>query len=723
MAGLSLAALLGSLFLWSAHVDAQSRDRDEVLLRQGVVLRIAEIEGQIAPLASWDTAISRLDDAPDRIWLRSDLAAELAQTTPIDSLYVLDSQDRPLPAPQARGSFLRQDAARLAAARPLIREVRDLQNTRDAQPDAGALRRARPLQASGFIIAEGRALLATATVIRTTADEAPSRGAILLTVQLLEPSLLAPLRARYQLDALSAGPDQPAKKLASTRFATVSGAPINFTWMPAKPGSALLKAAAAPLWIAILAFCAIGAIMVRRTRLAAQNLIDAHHFQGEFMANLSHEIRTPLNGVVAVAGVLERTELTPRQAELVHIIRSSGQTLQRLLSDVLDVNRIQTGGLSLETAPFNLADTLASAAELARPLAEEKGVELVTEIPQAAHTTVLGDVVRLKQILTNLLSNAVKFTHEGRVVLRLGEGWSPDVWRIEVEDTGVGFDPARAEAIFGRYQQADASVTRRFGGSGLGLAICRQLAELMGGQISCDSSPGQGSTFVVEVPLPRTAAALVQAATPPPVQATAEGARAQARSPAGPQAPATFGRAPRLDPDRLEAPARAESQPPAALRLGVDEDEAPSRFEDRPLRVLLADDHPTNRTVVQVMVGHLGVDLVTVENGQQACEAFEAHPFDVVLMDMQMPVMDGVTAVRRIRLFEQLGRRAPAYVVMLTANALPEHEELSSRAGADVHLAKPIEASKLVAALQAGAERAIEAAEAPTCDVRTLRAS
>jgi CheY-like chemotaxis protein len=384
--------------------------------------------------------------------------------------------------------------------------------------------------------------------------------------------------------------------------------------------------------------------MTDRARRAARALLDSNRAQTEFLANMSHEIRTPLNGVVAVADALAMTRLDPRQEELVEIIRTSGATLERLLSDVLDLARIETGAVTIEAEPFHLAEAVRAAVALHRPRAGEKGLELAVAIPPAAEDFVLGDAVRLKQILTNLLSNAVKFTAAGHVRLSLeaGEG----AWRFTVEDTGVGFDPGLKERLFNRFQQADGSVTRQFGGTGLGLAICRQLAGLMGGAIEADSRPGAGARFTLALPLPA------------------------AEAPAPPVAPAS-------------------SAEPAA----------------RPLRVLLADDHPVNRRVVEVLLEAAGAALVSTENGREAVEAYGSAPFDVVLMDMQMPVMDGLSATTRIRELERRLSRPAAYVVMLTANALREHQEASLAAGADAHLAKPIEAARLYAVLAEGAER------------------
>jgi PAS domain S-box-containing protein len=382
-------------------------------------------------------------------------------------------------------------------------------------------------------------------------------------------------------------------------------------------------------------------------KAAAERAETANRSKSEFLANMSHEIRTPLNGVVAVADVLARTRLDERQREMVEIVRSSGVTLERLLSDVLDLARIESGAIEIQREPFHLGDAVRGVAGLMAMRAQEKGVALNVQIAPEAEVRVIGDIVRFKQILTNLTSNAVKFTERGEV--RIGVELQEDqedgpTFRLWVRDTGVGFDPAGKDRVFGRFQQADGSITRRFGGTGLGLAISRQLAELMGGTLECDSELGRGSIFWVTLPLPA---------------------------------------------------AEAEVGPAGAVEATYGE----ATVSDRAMRILVADDHPTNRKIVELILAPLGVELVSVEDGSQALEAFGAGTFDAVLMDMQMPVMDGLTATREIRRRERESGLRPTPVFMLTANALPEHLEASRAAGADRHMTKPITAEKLVQAL------------------------
>jgi signal transduction histidine kinase/CheY-like chemotaxis protein len=384
----------------------------------------------------------------------------------------------------------------------------------------------------------------------------------------------------------------------------------------------------------------------------------ASRVKSEFLANMSHEIRTPLNGVVGVVDVLARTERDPERLRLLEIVRSSGMTLQRILSDVLDVSRLESGAVEIETRPFSVAKALEETVALFAARAADKRIGLELEIDPALAAPVLGDVVRLKQILANLVSNAIKFTSAGAVSVHaelVVAGADPKV-KIEVRDTGVGFDASDKARIFGRFQQADGSITRRFGGTGLGLSISRQLAELMEGDLDCSSEPGRGSVFTLTIPARFD---LTGAVVEPPVEDTAAA---------------------------LATPAR-------------------------PLQVLLADDHPVNRKVVELMLAGAAVELTAVEDGQAALDAFARQGFDLVLMDMQMPVMDGLTAVARIREAEA-GRGGRTPIAMLTANALPEHAEAARAAGADVHLTKPLRAAELLALIAPLLEQACAEGEA-----------
>ena len=229
----------------------------------------------------------------------------------------------------------------------------------------------------------------------------------------------------------------------------------------------------------------------------------ANRSKSAFLANMSHEIRTPLNGVIGVVDTLARTRLDEAQKEMVEVVRSSAETLERLLSDVLDLARVESGRIEIHREPFHLGDAVRDVARLCRPAADAKGVALHVELDPGIDRTGLGDAVRVRQVLTNLMSNAVKFTAEGEVRLVAAPEGDGERVRFQVSDTGVGFDEDQKSRIFSRFQQADGSITRRFGGTGLGLAISRELAELMGAELDCESAPGRGSTFTFRVSLPQ----------------------------------------------------------------------------------------------------------------------------------------------------------------------------------------------------------------------------
>ena len=371
----------------------------------------------------------------------------------------------------------------------------------------------------------------------------------------------------------------------------------------------------------------------------------ANRAKTEFLANVSHELRTPLNGVLGIAEVLARTPLNERQTEMVETIRASGATLEELLSDIIDLARLEAGKTNLAVEPFDLASCLDAAAAPYRLQAKKKKIGFAIEIAQDTAGWVRGDPARLRQILGNLFSNAVKFTDTGSVRLEVDRpGPDGDRVRFRVLDTGIGFDETFKAHIFERFQQVDGSSTRRHGGSGLGLAICKQAAGLMGGSLDCESTPGKGSVFTLTLDL-----------------------------------------APQHEVVPQDASGPADTDGSVTVQAG-----------DHPLKVLVVDDHPTNRRVVEMILDQVGAERVSVENGKEALEAYIHERFDVVLMDIQMPVMDGLTATQKIRLVEKEERRPSTPVIILSANAMPEHIEAGRAAGADRHLAKPISAATLL---------------------------
>jgi len=424
---------------------------------------------------------------------------------------------------------------------------------------------------------------------------------------------------------------------------------------------ALLQLTLGPIMLGALAFSPMWPMLrlvsVQHLRLqnAASRADEANRAKSTFLSNMSHEIRTPLNGMIGLTDVLARDKLDPRQQELVDLIRTSGHLLQTVLNDILDVSKIEAGKLELDVRPINLRREIEAAAFVLRAKAQEKGLDFEVEFSESVEGHFRGDPLRLRQIVSNLTSNAVKFTARGAVRISVHTSAEHRVV-IRVEDTGPGFDEAFALRMFRRFEQADSSITRSHGGTGLGLAITKSLIDLMDGEILVASTKGVGSTFTATLPLERA------------------------------DEPATTG-------------------PDDALSAA----EAP-QFA---LRILLAEDNPANQRVVSFMLEPFGVALTTSDNGAQALAALQAQDFDLVLMDMQMPIMDGLAATRAIRAWETAQSRPRTPIVMLTANAMEDHKRQAVEAGCDLHVAKPITPSALLGAIEAalnGSEKAAIAA-------------
>jgi len=373
----------------------------------------------------------------------------------------------------------------------------------------------------------------------------------------------------------------------------------------------------------------------------------ANRAKSAFLANMSHEVRTPLNGVIGVAGALAGMGLEADQQRMVGIIQDSAGVLQRVLDDVLDLARIEAGRLDIVAEPFDLGATIEARAAAAAALCRNKGLGFRLIAGDDARDFVLGDRIRLEQILGNLIGNAVKFTPAGQVMLA-AERLDASRVRFRVTDTGIGFAAEAAAELFRPFHQGDNSITRKYGGAGLGLAICRDLTAAMGGRIGASGSPGAGATFEVELPLPA-----------------------------------------------CEAPAAAD--PAASTQPDLP---APTGDDGRPIRVLVVDDHETNRAVAQLILGSIGADVTCAEDGEGGVSRFVAGRFDVVFMDMQMPILDGLGAIRMIRAHEAATGAVRTPVFMLSANATPEHVEAARAAGADDHVAKPITPQRLVEAVQ-----------------------
>ncbi|NCA70808.1 MAG: response regulator [Sphingobacteriia bacterium] len=407
----------------------------------------------------------------------------------------------------------------------------------------------------------------------------------------------------------------------------------------------------------------------------------ANRAKSEFLANMSHEIRTPMTGVIGMAQLVLRTQLDDRQLDYVHKIETSAQSLLQILNDILDLSKIEAGVMRLESRPFDLWHLTTHALHLLDVQAEHKGLQLVIDYdPQLGHDY-RGDPLRLTQILSNLLANAVKFTDAGevRLVIRPGQ---PNGIHFAVQDTGIGMTAAEIARLFHPFAQADGSISRRYGGTGLGLAISQNLVSLMDGDhIEVKSTPGQGSCFSFRIPV-----------APCPAPANLDRRAADVAAPCG------------LNPVGTKAPsplARPDVQSTGLIQAEGDVQDWNLELSGR--RLLLVEDNPINQAVVLGLLEGSGLCVEVAANGLEGVRRCQEAVFDLILMDMQMPVMDGLEATRRIRVLDP---RVP--IVALTANAFADDIARTRAAGMNTHLSKPIDMVRLQSTLNHFLSRRLE---------------
>ena len=388
----------------------------------------------------------------------------------------------------------------------------------------------------------------------------------------------------------------------------------------------------------------------------------ASRAKSEFVSRMSHELRTPLNAILGFAELLEAEQLSASQQNYVGLINSSGKHLMDLINAVLDHAKIEAGSLTLEHIAYDFADTIEYVNTIVGPRASAKGLSYVTSVSPALPRRVMGDPTRLRQVLINLLINAIKFTEHGSVEMRVAA--EDGKLHFSVRDSGIGMDTEALDRLFKPFSQADDSVTRKFGGTGLGLVISRELIEAMGGTIQVESAPGAGTCFWFWLPFKEAP----ELPVPPPAPASGMGTSATADS-RGSGSPA------------------ADTAPDLPTLLGG--------------KLLLVDDNVVNQKLASAMLARLNLTFDVASNGQEAVDMSASHPYALVLMDMEMPVLDGISATRAIRAREHADAASHHLpVIAMTANALQEDRDRCMAAGMDGYIAKPVNLRALQSELQ-----------------------
>jgi signal transduction histidine kinase/CheY-like chemotaxis protein len=478
---------------------------------------------------------------------------------------------------------------------------------------------------------------------------------------------LAALAVHPAMDDLLSGSSrsQPATSSAATSQALVwarlfllyAAALVPVTLLAGHEGRLTIVLVSALTFGLVVSRLAIVAGDQREQRRLAAELKSASAAKSDFLATMSHEIRTPLNAVMGMTGLLLDSPLSSEQKDYAETARSAGDSLLSVINDILDFSKIEAGRLDLEAQPFVVLECAESAVDLVAPQAAAKEIHLAYLVQRDCPEVVVGDVTRLRQVLVNLLSNAVKFTERGEVLLQVSRSQEEDQLCFSVSDSGPGIAPDRVERLFEPFLQEDSSTTRIHGGTGLGLAICRRLIQAMGGTIRVESKMGHGATFHVTATLPEAAG--------------------------------------------MVATARADAGPTVGQERGINPVEPDQRPPSEHLRILLAEDNLINQKVAVRVLEKLGYRTDTVADGLEAVDAVTRRPYDVVLMDVQMPNLDGLEATRRIRSIPAPARQP--HIIAITANAFADDKDQCLAAGMDDFLSKPVRSEDLAAALHRAA--------------------
>jgi signal transduction histidine kinase/CheY-like chemotaxis protein len=668
---------LGLLAYASIAVDGVQVREERAMVQRRIDRALAATLKGVTTAAVWDQSYTHLKPGLDLAWADTEIGAYYSENLGHSLSVVIGPDDKNLYGWSGKRRMTAAEAETfLRDAAPMVAKVRAaeaIQQALDHGPAPIGLEGA--LTESGIVASGGDFYLTgVSSVVPRTLSRGPERTSLVISALRMDAPFMASLDRDVGVLNSVIVPHSGKPRPASVPVVDINGYVVgDMVWTPKTPGLQVLREAVPVFATALLVLLVAGLALTARIRaifreLAAndgaldrtmEDLVRARDqaaaasvAKSRFLANMSHEIRTPLNGILGMTQVMARDELSDGQRQRLDVVRDSGQTLLSVLNDILDISKIEAGKLEMDNHEFDVAEAVYTVCNAFAGIADQKDVAFRIEVEPELRGLWFGDGTRLRQVIANLVSNAVKFTSQGEVSITATRSGTQKV-RFVVADSGIGIPAESLGDLFQKFSQVDASTTRRFGGTGLGLAISRELVELMGGWMTVASEEGKGSTFTFELPLE------YRSAEPP-------------------------------------KPHLAESLEPLDA-------------EGRRACILAAEDNPTNQLILKSLLEPFGVDLHLVVNGAQAVEAFGTTRFDLILMDVQMPEMNGVEATAAIRALEA-ERGLPAIPILaLSANVMSHQVKEYLDAGMNGFIPKPIEAAKLFAAIDAALSAAEDA--------------